>query len=266
LYRRINMKRITLIIVLALMVISGTLLPGCIRVDIADEVGPAVTRVYDITGFTGIEAGYAFKVDISRSDNYSISITISEKFADRLRVTKIGDTLLIGLKEPAWNVHSRPEVTITLPDLRSLELSGAAEGKVRGFKSSNDFDLEVSGASYLDIDMEAVDLKASVSGASGVNGFLKALSSDIEASGASRITLTGSGGDIRLDVSGASQANLENYAVGNADVELSGAGQAKMEISGKLNADLSGASHLEYGGKPTLGRIETSGGSSLKPR
>ena len=259
------MKRVVLIM-LALMIISGTLLAGCIRIDIADDSGPAVTRIYDMTGFTGVEAGYAFKVDIARSDNYSISVTINEKIADHLRVSKIGDTLKIGLKEPVWNVHSRPRVTITLPDLRRLELSGAAEGNVKGFKSSNYFDLEVSGASNLDIDMEAGDFKVNVSGASRLSGYLKASRSNIEVSGASRITLTGSGGDTKIDVSGASQANLENYTVANADVELSGAGQADMNISGRLDADLSGASHLEYGGKPTLGRTDTSGGSSIKPR
>ena len=260
------MKRIALAVALALVIISVTLLAGCIRVDIADDSGPAVTRVYDMTGFTGIEAGYAFKVDITRSETYGISITINEKIADRLTVTKIGDTLKIGLKEPVWNVHSRPLVTITLPDLRRLELSGAAEGNVKGFKSSNDFDLEVSGASNLDIDMEAGGFKANVSGASRLSGYLKAGRSDIEVSGASRITLTGSGGDTKIDVSGASQANLENYTVANAYVELSGAGQADMNIIGRLDADLSGASHLEYSGKPVLGRLETSGGSSIKPR
>lgn len=263
------MKRFSLSAAFILVVIAVTLLAGCIRVDIGDDSGPIVTQKYDFTGFTNIEAGYAFKVDITRSDNYSIAITINEKIADRLSVSKIGDTLKIGLKQPVWsfwNVHSRPQVIITLPDLRSLELSGAAEGNVKGFKSTNSFALEVSGASNLDIDMEAGSFRADISGASRASGYLKASSSDIEVSGASRITLTGSGGDTKIDVSGASQANLENYSVANADVELSGAGQANMLINGRLDADLSGASHLEFGGKPTLGKLETSGGSSLKPR
>jgi hypothetical protein len=241
------MKRNSLIAVFVLIVIAVTPLAGCIRVDIADDAGPAVTKLYDITGFTGIEVGYAFKVDIARSDNYSISIAINEKIADRLTVTKTGDALKIGFKEPMFNFHTRPLATITLPDLRSLDLSGAAKGNVKGFKSSHDFNLDLSGASSLDMEMEAGAFKAEISGASHANGYLKAASSDIE-------------------VSGASQANLENYAVANADVELSGAGQANMLINGRLNADLSGASRLEYGGKPALGRIETSGGSSLKPR
>jgi hypothetical protein len=258
-----------LIIALALMIIPGMLLGGCIRVDVSEESGDAVTREFDYTGFTRIEVGYAFKADITRSDNYSVSVTINEKMADRLKVTKNGDTLQIGLKEPAWNfwgVRSRPLVRITLPDLRGLELSGASEGNIRGFKSSRDFTLDVSGASNLDIDMETLGFYGVISGASGLSGYLKSGLCDVEISGASHMTLTGTGGDTKLNVSGASHAYLENYTVVNADIELSGASQGRLEVSGRLDAEISGASHFEYGGNPVLGRIDISGASSIKPR
>jgi hypothetical protein len=263
------MKRITLIMILALMIISGTLLPGCVRVDLSEESGNAVTRDFDITGFTRIEVGYAFKADITRSDNYSVSVTINEKMADRLKVTKVGDTLKIGFREPTWNfwgAHSRPQVTITLPELRGLDLSGASEGNIRGFKSTRDFTLDVSGASNLDIDMETLGFYGVISGASGLSGYLKSGLCDVEISGASHTTLTGSGGDLRLNVSGASHTYLENYAAVNADIELSGASQSRLKVSGRLDAEVSGASHLEYGGNPTLGRVDISGASSIKPR
>jgi hypothetical protein len=260
------MKRIFLILAPAVILVSAVPLAGCVRVDIGDEGGAAVTKTYDFTGFTGIEAGHAFRVDITQSENYSITITINEKIADRLAVTKSGDKLIIGFKDTFFNFQSRPRAVITLPDLWYLDLSGASEGDVRGFKSSHDFDLELSGASSLDIDMEAGDFAAGLSGASHMSGYFKAASSDIELSGASHINLTGSGGDIKLDFSGASSGSLDKYAVGNADVDLSGASQASLDISGRLDADLSGVSQLTYGGQPTPGTLNISGGSSLKQR
>jgi hypothetical protein len=262
------MKRTTLSIVLVLVVIIAVLSGGCIRKDISEEAGNTATREFDYTGFTRIEVGHAFKVDISRSDNYSISVTINENRADSLKVSKTGDTLKIGFKEPFLNIrsaHNRPQVTITLPYLRGLDISGAVEANVKGFKSSVAFTLDVSGASNLDIDMEAGDFKANISGASGANGYLKARSTDIKLSGASHITIPGSGGDIIINASGASQAYLENYPVFNADIVLSGASISILNASGKLNADLSGASRLEYTGNPTLGRIDISGGATVKP-
>jgi hypothetical protein len=263
------MKRIVLISTLALMVILTVFAGGCIRKDISEETGDTVTRDFDITGFTRINVGYAFTAEISRSDNYTISVLINEKTAERLKVVKNGDTLEIGLKEPAWNfwgIRNRPQVTITLPTLRGLDLSGASEGKVTGFISNNDFNLDVSGASSLDIEMETGSINADISGASNVNGYLKAGSSNMGISGASDVKLKGSGGDTRLDVSGASTADLEDYAITDADVELSGASTGRLEVSGKLDADISGASSLEYAGNPSLGRIDISGASSIKPR
>ena len=53
------------------------------------------------------------------------------------------------------------------------------------------------------------------------------------------------------------------FPVHNADVKLSGASQATVNLDGRLDADLSGASHLEYIGEPTMGVMTTSGASTV---
>jgi hypothetical protein len=262
------MKRILLIDLLVLISLTSMMLGGCRRIDLSANT---VTKEFnDITGFNRIEVSSAFYADISRSDTYSVSVVVNEKMADYLKVVKVGDTLEVGFRTTAWTswlgIRSRPQVIITLPDLRGLGLSGASEGKLKGFKSSNDFELEVSGASNLDIDMETGAFTAEISGASHVNGNVIAGRSDLTITGASHTTLSGSGGDIMLDVSGASHAYLEKYGVVNANVIISGASQGRVNASGKLDVDLSGASHLEYGGKPTLGKINISGASSINPK
>jgi len=72
------------------MVILMVLAGGCIRKDISEDSGNTITRDFDITGFTRIDVGYAFKAEISCSDNYSISVLINEKTAERLKVVKNG--------------------------------------------------------------------------------------------------------------------------------------------------------------------------------
>jgi hypothetical protein len=258
------MKKILFFLALGLLIVPGFSPLACVRIDVVSDSGPTVTRTYDFTSFTGIEAGDAFSVEVTQAADYSISVTVSEKIADRLRVVKSGDTLKIGFNTPILNIRGRPSAVITMPDLRSLDLSGASAGSVRGFKSSNDFSLRLSGASSLDVDMEAGDFRAEISGASPLNGYLKARNSDINLSGASQLNLTGSGGNISLEASGASSANLENYPAGDADIQLSGASRGTLTVSGKLNANLSGASRLEYGGSPVLGKVEVTGGSTFK--
>jgi len=53
------------------------------------------------------------------------------------------------------------------------------------------------------------------------------------------------------------------HAVVNADVSLSGGSRATINLDGRLDADLSGGSNLLYIGDPTMGDINTSGGSTV---
>ena len=260
------MKRTIIITGLVLILTSGMLLTGCKRVAIDSDTGPQVTRSYDFTDFTRIEIGYAFKLEVVPADTYSITIRATESAFDHIKVIKSGDRLEIGLDRPFFHLFRSPVVKITMPELRGLYLSGASEGNVKGFRSSHDFDLTLSGASELDMDMETGSFVAELSGASDVSGYLEATSCDIDLSGASRIELSGSGGNVKLEASGASEMDLGDFTVNDADIHFSGASDGSLDINGRLDVDLSGASSLEYSGNPTLGDFDLSGGSELERR
>jgi hypothetical protein len=251
---------------LILILVSGTLLAGCAKVEFSTDSGPITIKEYNFTDFTDIEIGHAFELEVTPSDTYKVTITAGKNALDYIDVTKAGNTLKIDMDKWLFNWHSTPKATITMPDLQGLNLSGASKGTARGFKSSHDFKLSLSGASDLDIDMEVGNFVSEISGASKVAGHLKASSSTIELSGASEVKLTGSGGNIIVEGSGASQVELTDFTVNDADIELSGAGHASLDINGKMDVSLSGASSLRYGGNPTLGRLDVSGASSIKQK
>ena len=111
-----------------------------------------------------------------------------------------------------------------MPDLRALNFSGATKGTITGFSSSHDFNLDLSGASGLDGNIQAGDAMVMLSGAS-------------------RVELEGSAKDINVNASGASRVNLSRFPVNNAQVLLSGASSGTINLNGRLDADLSGASN-----------------------
>jgi hypothetical protein len=162
-----------------------------------------------------------------------------------------------------WWGGNTPKVTVVMPVLKQLILTGATDGTVSGFKSDNPFSLKVSGASHIDVDMDTGIFNAIITGASDVKGRLNTTGSDVEVSGASDINLTGNGGDIKLKGSGASTASLRYFAVNDADVTLSGASSGSVTPSGRLDVNVSGASDLNYYGNPSMGNIQTSGASDL---
>ncbi len=258
------MKRFFLAMLLIIAIVSGTILSGCIRVDLSEKAGPTATQEYGFIDFTAIEIGDGFELEVIPSTSYSVNITAGENVLGHIKVTKSGDTLKIDLDDWFFAWFSQPKATITMPELTALDLSGACQVTARGFTSSLDFALELSGASLLDMDLETGKFEANLSGASDITGHLVAASSDIELSGASEVRLTGPGGDLFLDASGASHAELTDFMVNNANVGLSGVSRASLTVNGRLDVDLSGASFLEYYGNPTLGNIDLSGASNIE--
>jgi len=257
------MKRIAPAIVLITVLMTAAILAGCVPGFF--NAGPTETREYNISDFTEVEAGFAFKMDITPSDKYSIAVTAGENVFKYIDVYKSGNALKIEVKGFHWPfANTRLEAKITMPELHGLNLSGAARGNAKGFKSSQDFNLVLSGASTLDMDIEAGNFKSEVSGASKFTGSLKASSSNIELSGASDIKLKGSGGNIIIDGSGASHFELTDFTVNDAAIDLSGASHASMEVNGKMDVSLSGASSLRYGGNPMMGRLDITGASEIK--
>jgi hypothetical protein len=230
------------------------------------------TKEYSLSGFTRIQARVAMDLDIIRADTYSIVTAGNDTQLDNLSVVQEGDRLTIGynlnlrsvLAAPFSKMHAR----ITLPDLHELNISGAAHGTIKGFSSSNDFGLYVSGASHLEISEISVgNLKGEINGASRVNGEITVGgNTDLKVAGASRIDLKGAAQDIDLDVSGASSIEMNDFPVHNAKLRVAGASHAVLNMTGKLDVKLDGASRLEYEGQPTLGDIQVTGASSFKKR
>jgi hypothetical protein len=211
--------------------------------------GKTATESFDIRGFSRVDVSHAFRVDIVQGSSYKIVVRVDEKLQPHLRVEKRGDTLIIGLR-PTMRFNFRNvvmEAEVQMPELRGLEASGATDVRISGFSSARDFEVDLSGASYLEGDITAGNVR-------------------IEASGASHVRLKGKAEDLRLDVSGASSLDLEDFPAEDGHIELSGASEVEVVLSGVLDIDASGASHLYFSGSPTMGKIDLSGASSIKRR
>ena len=258
------MKRTIVAVLMAAILCSG-LLVGCGE-DTATLRGSGNldTQEMDFSGFTGIEAGTAFEIEIMHSDSYSVSITADDNLFGYIRVSKDGKTLKIGLKPGTQVASATLQARINMPALYELDLSGAARGTAEGFGFSDDFTLDLSGASTIDMhNMSVQDAAFDISGASSVTGDITAGDAEFTLSGASTVRLEGSASDMLIDASGASVAELGSFSVHNADVKLSGGSQATVNLDGTLDADLSGASSLGYIGEPTMGVMTTAGASTV---
>ena len=258
----------SLALILIVLIVVGSVVAVAIIWQILLAPSYLVTEDQDFKDFTIVSVGHAFEVKITQSSTYSINITADEYVSvsetgkdeytreltfDYIQVTKTDNTLTVGLK-PGYTYQpthlTRPLVLraeIEMPQLHELSLSGATHGTVEGFISTHELVLAISGASYLDLDTSAGDIEIHLSGASHLNG-------------------EGSASNLVAEVLGASHLDLSALPVQDADVLLSGASWATISLDGQLDADLSGASHLQYIGEPIMGNIQTSGDSTVEQK
>jgi hypothetical protein len=251
-------KRILGFLVLA--VLTGLPLAGC------SGSGSGVTEQYEYTGFTRLDVSSAFDVTVTQSDTYSVTVTADESIDEYVSVTLAGDTLIMTLTPrhlyTDFTTGDRTlKAEITMPTLLKLKLDGASTATVEGFNSINTFAL-ASSVSKLDVRAGMTDFN--ISGASSVSGNMSATSLNFLVSGASTVDLSGAAEDITLAVDGASKAEMEEFRLKVATVNLTGASSATIHVSERLNARLSGASTLLFRGNATLGITEVPGASTIK--
>ena len=260
------MRKAIILITLVAVLTAAVLLAGCT----ATGLGGVVTEEKDLKDFTYVDVEGTFEVEIVQSESFSVTVSADESFYDYVAVSKEGETLRIYLNPrhtfTDFTLQARTlKAEITMPALHGVDLSGASKGTVTGFKSSEDFSFEISGASSLKIDdSEVGDAEFEISGASKVTGSMNADDVKCEVSGASKVDLDGSASNIIINASGASKIDLTDFPLNNANAKLSGASEASINVKGRLNAVVSDASSLYFLGNPTMGNISVTGASTIK--
>jgi hypothetical protein len=237
-------------------------LSGCEGFGFIVGTGAIVDKVYDYQGFDEVEISSNFQFEISQSSVYRISISTHENIIDHLDIVQAGKTLQVKSKSGSYT-NTDVKATIAMPALGRLAISGASRGSAKGFKSNADFQASASGASQVDLDIEAGTTIFDISGASKISGILKAADTRISISGASRCEVSGTAASTHIDVSGVSHFESPDFQMQNTNITVSGASDAQVYTLGDLSIHATGASKVNYSGSPNLKDIEVSGASKI---
>lgn len=203
------------------------------------------TRTYNVKDFDYVAIGNAMKVDIRQAANFSIEVRGNSRDLDDLNIYTNRDGKLI-VKYRNWRLRRyNTEIFITMPKARGLDFSGAVDATVKGFKTTDDLDILLSGASNLYAESDW--------------GYV-----NIDLSGASNLKLYGKGSDLVGDLSGASRIEAFDFPVAEANLDLSGSSDARVWVNKLLRVSASGASTVRFRGNATV-KQTLSGGSQVYP-
>ena len=169
--------------------------------------------------------------------------------------------------------------------IKDISTSSAARVVVKPTLVAHKLDLELTGASVIELKAQVGELSVEASGASTVKADVAVASElDMELSGASEVTILGTSYLTDVDLSGASTAHLSNLTNSTltaeasgastikakadrvAIIKVSGASNAEVMCEGVLTASASGASEIIYSGACQVNILSNTGASTISKK
>lgn len=200
----------------------------------------------DVSGFNELSVSSAFVVEISVGNTESLEIEADERYIDDIISEVRGGKLVLRIRESrnTRRMRNSPRAYLTVKSLDRIDASGAVKLRSGDPIKTDKFELELSGASIITLDVEVKELY-------------------VQASGACVINMAGTARDQTVRTTGATRYSAFDLESEIADIRVTGAGSARVTVSEKLDVRASGASSIRYQGRPSVNK-STSGASSVR--
>jgi Putative auto-transporter adhesin, head GIN domain len=196
-------------------------LTGCIKEALSGWGNTASENRTVVGSFNEIEVRGSFNVFVKQGDSLKIVAKDYENLLPHISTRVLGNRLIIDYDD-SWIIHSAGEVTVTMPRLTGIDISGSSEVGTIGTFKFNDLGINVSGSGNL--------------------------------------ILAGSAKNLNLKISGSGNLRAYDMPCDTARITVSGSGNGQLFVNKLLDVTISGSGDLTYKGNPTVtSRISGSG-------
>jgi hypothetical protein len=210
--------------------------------------GKIKTETRDVKDFLAISIEYPAEVVVQQGATESVKVEADDNLLPQLSTEVRDGKLIIENNERDWskrvNSSETITITITVKDLREIDLSSAGALHVNGLKT-DELTLVLSGAG--EMTLKELDLQKF----------------DIILSGAGDINADGTADEMNLRISGFGSFDGKDLEALKAEVHITGAGDAHVRVKNDLTASVSGAGSINYYGSPHVVQ-NISGAGSVK--
>lgn len=233
--------KITLLAVVAAVTVLNS---SCRRFKCKKGSGNFKTETRKTGDFTKLEISGGYKVVLKQDSSQSVTVSADDNLLQYIQTNTSGGTLEIKTKR---NICGSKEITLVVGvrNLDGLKAAGGIEIKSEGRLNTKDLELQLSGATKVEMDLSAANVRAKGSGATELDLRGQAASADVR--------LTGSG-----------KINALDFVVGRYNLETTGASECNINVLNELNVHSTGASDVKYRGNPSSVNTDKTGAASVK--
>jgi len=178
------------------------------------ETGPKRTDHRQVGSFDSIDLDGSARLLVTVGDSRSVSVEAPESVIERVTTEVDGSTLHIRTRAKDWvwmNGRPRIEISVSVPELKSLKLEGGNDVRLKGFKGGE---------------------------------------TRIAVQGAAHVRAAGEVDALSVDMQGAGFADLSDLVAAAATVSVDGVGKVIVHSKNKLDATINGIGSILYTGSP----------------
>ena len=188
--------------------------------------GVRKTEKRDLPAFKAIEAEGAFDIQATCQKPESFEIEADDNLLPLIH-SEVKDAVLYLSSEKGYNSRQGVTIRITVPNLESIEATGAGKFRIQNLKNDK---------------------------------------FELRSTGASAVTASGETKNVEIHSTGAGVIDAHNLHAERANVSSSGAAKVDVYASEQLDASVSGVGHVSYGGDPKVVNKSVSGVGAITKR
>jgi len=224
-----------------------------------------------VSGFTGIDASGVFEITVTKGNTESLSIEADNEVMPYIRSEVQNGVLHLYIDKAVKNVRIL-KAFIVMKNLDYVALSGACKLTSNDLFTPEKFKSDCSGACGMNVNLNTgqlsieangasnIQMKAgvtgnvdlNVSGASKIQIDLKASNVKLNSGGICSVELTGSATGVKMNVSGTSTIKAGDFTVKTATIESSGTSTVTVNVIDVLKVNSSGVASVDYKGSPAI--------------
>jgi hypothetical protein len=214
-----------------------------------NSLGQSVVKeTRNVSDFTGVNFGLAGNLVISLGSSFQVVLEGDNKSIKDIEAVVRNGKLLIRRNNFGMFNNERVNAYVTMPEVKSLGLSGSGKATVEGTVKTDVLDLSVSGSGRISIPHVILnEMNCSISG-----------SGDI-------ILEDGEVGKADLSISGSGSYTGDKVVIKDFKTGISGSGSCSCNVTESLNAAISGSGNVIYSGSPRI-NVRASGSGHVRSR
>ncbi len=209
-----------------------------------DGEGDVVTQELLINEFTSVKSRGTSQVYITQGNDFKVEVEGQQNIIDNIE-TDIQDGEWEIEFEDCQRNFTKLKIYITMPVIKSLEVSGSGDMFGQDAFVVDDIDLKVDGSGSIDVALDnATDVYARIAGSG-------------------KIKLEGTTNHLGAKISGSGDLEAYDLEANTGDIKIVGSGDAEVTVYDELNVKIEGSGDVYYKGNPII-NVDITGSGDLK--